>query len=176
MYRDRPRLQIATPTLAKFIEYVALLATLGYLIYLITQWSHLPDTIPTHYTIGNVPDRYGSKIHVLIPVLIGLVCYIGCGFIQRRPHVMNLPVEITKENAPYYYYEGVLMMSLIRSGLLFFFLIVEADQLYTLLYGKAFLGIYATVIGLILIFLPLPIGIYRLVRVSRRLKDATKNS
>ena len=49
---------------------ISAIMLLTYIIVLISIWSRIPDTVPTHFNVAGVADSYGSKRNLVFePVL-----------------------------------------------------------------------------------------------------------
>lgn len=68
-------------------------------ILLATNYSNLPEELPSHYNIYGKADGFGNKSTVLILAGIASLLNIGLSALFKYPHRFNYPVEITKENA-----------------------------------------------------------------------------
>lgn len=70
----------------------------GVWIYLLVQWSSLPEKLPGHYNFAGEIDRWGSRGELLIVPVVMLVLFILLSVLERFPHVWNTGVEVTKQN------------------------------------------------------------------------------
>jgi uncharacterized membrane protein len=86
---ERPKLQIKTPIVAKIFNGIALLSFISSIAYLITQWSSLPNKVPTHYNGLGEPDHWGSKGFIFFPLIIGIILWIGITILEKYPHLHN---------------------------------------------------------------------------------------
>ena len=68
-------------------------------IFVVTSYTSLPDTIPTHYNGALEPDGYGARSSILVLCSIGSLLFIGMSILNRYPYKFNYPVKITEENA-----------------------------------------------------------------------------
>ena len=53
-------------------------------VYLACIWNQLPPTIPTHFGISGMPDKFGQKNEIILAPLILTVIGIGMYFIMRN--------------------------------------------------------------------------------------------
>ena len=95
----RPRIKIELNGFDKILEALGFLILIGVIVYPFLEYASLPDRVPVHYDASGTPDRYGSKSHVWIIVILSSFLYIGMFFLNRFPHLFNFPMEITEENA-----------------------------------------------------------------------------
>jgi len=71
------------------------------LLFLIPSYyySQLPETIPIHFNLKGEADGFGSKDIIWLLSFIGLGTYLLINYLNKRPHLYNIPIKITKENA-----------------------------------------------------------------------------
>ena len=58
-------------------------------VYLAYIWNDLPQTIPTHFGINGLPDKFGAKIEIIIAPVILSVLGIFTYFILRNIHKID---------------------------------------------------------------------------------------
>lgn len=101
--QNRPHVELAST----FGERLFLVMTVSiYIIWvgwLIIQWPSLPAELPAHFGIDGEITRWGSKWELLIlPGISGLLGFFMI-WLRKKPEWHNYPVNITEENAPFYY-------------------------------------------------------------------------
>jgi uncharacterized membrane protein len=80
------------------IEVLCILLLVGISVYLIINWSSIPNQIPGHYDgAGNV-DRWGGKGELLILPITSWILYIFITILEAFPQIWNTGVTVTKEN------------------------------------------------------------------------------
>ncbi|MBK7360082.1 MAG: DUF1648 domain-containing protein [Saprospiraceae bacterium] len=67
-------------------------------VFLLANFSDLPEVIPQHYNAYGKADGFGSKSNLFILAGIASLLNIGLSILKKYPHRFNYPVEITKEN------------------------------------------------------------------------------
>jgi len=70
----------------------------GVWIYLLVQWSSLPEKLPGHYNFAGEIDRWGSRGELLIVPAVMLVLFILLSVAERFPNIWNTGVEVTEQN------------------------------------------------------------------------------
>ena len=70
----------------------------GMLIYLLTVYQSLPQTIPTHWNAAGAADAWGSRSSIWWLFLVGAVMYAGMEVLCRFPSVWNMPGNLTEGN------------------------------------------------------------------------------
>ena len=151
----RPRIRIELTVTDKAVEIIGWFALLAIWVLVISNYSNLPDTIPTHYnSVGNA-DGFGNKTNILILPLIASILFVGITIINKFPYIFNYPTQITEENALRQYTNATRMLRFMKlilvilSGLFTFKTIQGAN-------GQSFgHGIWFLPLTLGLIFIPL---------------------
>lgn len=69
------------------------------IIYLLSIWNNLPETVPTHYNLHNQADSFGSKFEILGVVLFVFVVTIGMTFLVLNLHKFDPKKRYASNNA-----------------------------------------------------------------------------
>lgn len=86
----------------KILEVLSLIIMLVSIIYVITIWSSLPDTLASHYNALGQPDDWSSKSSILfMPILTVLLYALLTGVLFISPEMINSPIEVTADNRFY---------------------------------------------------------------------------
>ena len=96
----RPFVAPPRSRLEKTLEVLSALAMAASWAIIGWYWESLPETVPTHFGAGGVPDAYGSRGNITVPAFLSLAMYVlftGVTLIPPRFH--NSPVEVSEENA-----------------------------------------------------------------------------
>jgi len=96
---ERPRMKIPLTTTDKAVEIIGWLGLLTLWALVISSYSNLPDTIPTHFNIAGKADGFGGRTNMLIIPLIATILFVGMTILNKFPHVFSYPTKITRENA-----------------------------------------------------------------------------
>lgn len=68
-------------------------------VYLAYIWNDLPQTIPTHFGINGLPDKFGEKAEIIIaPVILGIVGLL-IYFILQNIHKIDPKRKYTSGNS-----------------------------------------------------------------------------
>ena len=59
----------------------------------------LPDRVPRHFDATGQADAWGPRMMVWFLPIVNAAVYLLLGFVSRRPHLSNLPIEVTARNA-----------------------------------------------------------------------------
>lgn len=162
----RPRIRIELTVTDKAVEIIGWVALLAIWVLVISNYSNLPDTIPTHYNgIGNA-DGFGNKTNILILPLIANILFVGITIINKFPYIFNYPTQITEENALRQYTNATRMLRFMKLILvilfgLFTFKTIQGAN------GQSFgHGVWFLPLTLGLIFIPLTYFIIKSFRIK----------
>jgi uncharacterized membrane protein len=126
-------------------------------VYLMINYSDLPDRIPTGFDSSGAVRSTGGAETLLLLVFFSLFTYVGITVVSRFPHVHNYPVKVTDENASVLYRLSQRMLIWLKLScmLLFAYIIYASIQI-----GLGFQSQLDTRIMLVLlgITLIIPIG------------------
>lgn len=70
----------------------------GSFLYLLLQWEHFPEIVPSHYGFSGTPDRWSDKSSLLVTPLMALIIFCGITVTERFPQIWNTGVKVTEEN------------------------------------------------------------------------------
>ncbi len=109
------------------VNCACLVMLVGVVIYLATNWSHIPDKIPAHYNSRGEIDRWGNKIELLILPAIGWIMYIGMTVLERFPQLWNTGVTVTAANRDrvYWILRNMLLTMKLLTTAVFVFLAIN---------------------------------------------------
>lgn len=97
--QSRPKIKLELTTTDKIFEITGWIAVLTIWILTVTNYSALPETIPTHYNAAGRADGFGGKGTILTLPLIATILLIELTILNKFPHIFNYPTTITSENA-----------------------------------------------------------------------------
>ncbi|MFQ8706495.1 MAG: DUF1648 domain-containing protein [Thomasclavelia sp.] len=80
------------------LNILSLLVLIGTILYLIIFWNTIPQKIPGHYNGNGIIDRWGNKSELIIPLVIGIIMYLGLSFVERCTKIWNIGVEVNEIN------------------------------------------------------------------------------
>lgn len=101
--QNRPHIELEST----LFERLLIILTIGIYIvwvgWLAVQWGSLPAQLPAHFGIDGEITRWGSKWElIMLPVISGVLGFFMIR-LRKKPEWHNFPVNITEENAPFYY-------------------------------------------------------------------------
>ena len=81
-----------------FLQILTFLIILTITIYVFINWQQIPQTIPGHYNINGVIDRYGDKRELLILILTSWGLFLAMFGLSFFPRIWNIPVSTQGKN------------------------------------------------------------------------------
>jgi len=90
----------------------------------LVNYAKIPDVIPIHFDLAGVPNGIGSKIHLIIVPLLGVVIYVGLFFVKKYSINMNYPIPVTTTNREDLQRLTLQMMRWLRVVIALFFMIL----------------------------------------------------
>lgn len=159
----RPRIKPELNSIDKMLELAGLLMLMGFSIYLLANYSVLPETIPTHFNAAGEADGFGNKSSIFMLLAIATVFYIVLSVLNRYPHIYNYPIRITSENALRQYSHATRLIRWQKLGLILVFAAI-GFQTIQISSGKAdSLNYWFLPLSLAFLFVPLLVSIFRMV-------------
>ena len=83
----------------KIVNLLCIIILTGTLVFLVTNWTMIPDQIPGHYDSAGVINRWTSKSGLWIVYFVGIIMFAGLSVIEHFPKTWNTGVAITKEKS-----------------------------------------------------------------------------
>jgi uncharacterized membrane protein len=74
---ERPKIKLELTTADKIFESVGWFLIIAFWGFTITNYSNLPNTIPTHYNGAGQADGFGAKATILTLPLVATILFIG---------------------------------------------------------------------------------------------------
>lgn len=160
----RPKLKLPLSPVEKVIQVISVVGLTGIIIMLFTSWPSMPDKIPNHFGPSGKVDSWGGKgILFLLPIIM-IFMYGLLTIIERIPHLYNYMCEITEENAEFQYRNARMMLTLLKTEIIFLFGYIEWQMMSTGLGKSRGLGIGFLPVYLLILFGTVGFFIYRMVK------------
>ncbi|UED80069.1 DUF1648 domain-containing protein [Lysinibacillus sp. CD3-6] len=105
------------------------------IIFIISQWSALPEEIPAHFNGAGEVDRWGSKIELFILPGIGIFLWIFLGLIEKAPHMHNYPARLNEDNVQAFYLNSRKLCNEMKNFCLMLFAVISCEMVLVAL-GK----------------------------------------
>ncbi|QHQ59811.1 DUF1648 domain-containing protein [Anaerocolumna sedimenticola] len=81
-----------------FMNSICFILLIGVFLYLILNWSNIPDKIPGHYNALGTVDRWGDKNEIWLCPIISVLFYIALSVLERFPGAWNTGIQVTEKN------------------------------------------------------------------------------
>ncbi|MEI6682064.1 MAG: DUF1648 domain-containing protein, partial [Bacteroidota bacterium] len=137
------------------IEAAALLGMMFFAGYVLYNFPHLPDRIPTHFNEAGKADDYGDKSSFLILPGVALFIYTLLTLINRVPHIFNLPVKITPANALHQYTIATRLIRTLKTAIVWLFWYISYSTIIVARDSSKGLGTWFLPLTLSLVFIPI---------------------
>jgi len=151
----RPKIKLELTTADKTIEIIGWLLIIAVWGLTITNYSNLPDSIPTHYNGAGQADGFGGKATILTLPLIATILFIGMTILNKFPHVFNYPTNITQDNAFRQYTNATRLIRYLKLIVVFIFGLIAFKTIQNANGEADGLGIWFLPLTMGLIFIPL---------------------
>ena len=151
----RPKIKLDLTTADKTIEIVGWFLVVAVWGLTITNYSNLPDTIPTHYNGAGQTDGFGGKAIILTLPLIATILFIGMTILNKFPHVFNYPTNITQANAFRQYTNATRLIRYLKLVIVLIFGLIAFKTIQNANGEADGLGIWFLPLTMGLIFIPL---------------------
>ena len=76
----------------KIVNLLCIIMLTGTLVFLVTNWTMIPDQIPGHYDSAGVINRWTSKSGLWIVYFVGIIMFAGLSVIEHFPKTWNTGV------------------------------------------------------------------------------------
>lgn len=145
-----------------FLEGLTAILVLSTWIFLMLNWSSIPNTVPGHYNAAGIVDRWGNKNEILIIPIASIVLYLLVTIASFFPGLWNVPVKITEGSRKFVYENLKTLLLAMKMEISAIFLYILYCDIKTQAVGMWFLPII-----LIMIFGTI---IYYIIVIRKRSK------
>ena len=126
-YENRPRITLEKSTLDVFLDVFSFGILLLALLYIILNYSQLPEQVPMHFNHSGKVTRYGDKSSIWFLNLIGFATVYGLFYLNKFPHIFNYAQKITTQNAQKLYVEATRLIRFLNVCIAFLFAIISFE-------------------------------------------------
>jgi uncharacterized membrane protein len=161
MSKKRPKIKLAKTNAEWFWDVIGYSIYIGSIIFLVYNWSELPDEVPAHYNALGEVDRWGSKMELLILPVIGAFLAVFMQIVERFPKTHNYPERLNEENAEKFYLLSRKMMNSLKNICLLIFSLVLFELVSIALGWWNGFGAWFLPVLLLSIFIPIIAGIMK---------------
>ena len=143
----------------KIMEIAAIFILLAATIFVLVNWSTLPDQIPSHYDFKGEPDDYSGRGTLIFLMVTGWLVVLPIIILARFPNLWNTGVERTPANAAVINRITRDMLSVIILSMAILFGYMMITPVLGIAMGRWFMPLF-----LVLIFGNIIINVVRLLR------------
>ena len=93
----------------------------GSIVFLMINWSALPEKVPAHFNAAGEVDRFGPKVEMIILPILGAFVAGLMQWIERFPEKHNYPQRLNENNVKEFYLVSRKMMNRLKNICLLFF-------------------------------------------------------
>ncbi len=111
---NRSVIKISKTKLETILDLLTILSFSVFLIYFFFEWFSLPNRTPVHFNMSGEPDRWGEKWVFWIPIIIGILLWVGFSKLEKHPHTYNY-IYLTEENAERQYKNARISLNIIKA-------------------------------------------------------------
>lgn len=94
----------------------------GSIVFLMINWSALPEKVPAHFNAAGEVDRFGPKVEMIILPIVGAFVAGLMQWIERFPEKHNYPQRLNENNVKEFYLVSRKMMNRLKNICLLFLL------------------------------------------------------
>jgi uncharacterized membrane protein len=77
---------------------ICIILLFGVVLYLIYDWSNIPDKIPVHYNFAGEIDKWSNKSELWVCPVLSVLLFLVLTVLEAFPQLWNTGVQITVEN------------------------------------------------------------------------------
>ncbi|WP_340401611.1 DUF1648 domain-containing protein [Paenibacillus sp. FSL H8-0079] len=122
--KDRPKIAIKKTKLEIAIDVTTIILFVIFTVYFTQQWRTLPNELPIHFNMKGEPDGWGGKWVAWIPLIIGLILWIGLSKLEKYPHTYNY-LNLNLENAERQYKNARIMINIMKAEITILFMYIS---------------------------------------------------
>ncbi|SFA87570.1 Protein of unknown function [Lentibacillus halodurans] len=156
----QPKVPVPAGKWEKIFHSASIVLIIMTFMYAALKYASLPDTIPIHFNAQGEVGNWGNKAMIFMLPVISLLLYIMFYFLNMVPHLFNLPVNITEENAARIYPLARMMMAIFNFEMMAIFSYVTWEMINVAQGHSATLDIWFVLVvfvvplGTIALFIP----------------------
>lgn len=159
--QQRPKIKLELTTADIIFEIAGWFLVLAVWGFTITNYSILPETIPTHYNAAGQADGFGGRSTIFTLPLLATILFVGMTILNRFPHIFNYPLNITQENAYIQYSNATRLIRYLKLILIVIFGFIVFLTIQNSKGEANGLGIWFLPFSIGLIFIPLAYYVVR---------------
>ena len=164
---DRPKIKLELTTTDKAFEILGWVSIFAVWVLTITNYTNLPDTIPTHNNGAGQADGFGGKGNILTLPSIATVLFVGLTILNKFPHVFNYPTNISADNALRQYSNATRMIRYLKFIIVIIFGLIALQTIRNASGQTSGLSVWFLPLTLGLIFIPMTYFVIKSFRTKQ---------
>jgi uncharacterized membrane protein len=161
MSKKRPKIKLAKTKVEWLWDVIGYSINIGSMIFLVCNWSKLPEKVPAHYNALGEVDRWGSKMELLILPVIAAFLAVFMQVVEKFPETHNYPERLNEENAEEFYLLSRKMINGSKNIFLLIFSLVLFESVSIALGWWNGFGAWFMPVMLLSVFIPIIAGIMK---------------
>jgi len=154
-------------TADKAIEIASIVMLIYFAYFIVTTYSTLPDTIPTHFGIDGKADAWGNKATIFILPSITLFVYLLLTGISLLPsNMLNYPVKIDNENKERQHLLALKLLRILKLSIISLFFYISFSIVNSIDSANQTLGDWFLPLFLVIIFSPIIYYIRKAIKIK----------
>ena len=150
--RLRSNIKVEISSFERVLGIVSFVMLVMLWLYLFTNWSSVPDKIPTHFGFSGILDAWGGKSSIIFLPIVMTVLYLMMTTLAAFPQYYNYAVAITPENAAAQYKNARTLMLWVTLQLVAVFSYITLMMMQVGLGNAKSFGLWFLPIFLVVIF------------------------
>lgn len=146
------------------IEWICALLLVALWVYIVLNYTHLPESIPSHFDASGKTDGFESKSIIFMQPVITSIIYLIITILNRYPHTFNYLNPITAENALQQYTYATRTLRYLKLIVVSIFSFIEYQVVRTATSEVDGLGAWFLPITVVMLFIPI---IYALLKAKK---------
>jgi hypothetical protein len=133
---DKPKIKLQPSMADRALDIVGWVALAYTWFYLYSHFNDLPDQVPIHFNGAGEADEYGARTTLIFTPLIATMLYAFMTFLNRNPHLFNLPGHVQPHNIEWHYRLTSRLIRVLKLGLVVIFFYANYSSI-TIAKGQA---------------------------------------
>ncbi|WP_395016205.1 DUF1648 domain-containing protein [Robinsoniella peoriensis] len=148
------------------INMLCLIMIIGTAIYLIVNWTNIPENVPMHHNFSGEVDRFGNKSEMIILPILTVIMFSFMSVVEHFPQLWNTGSKVTDKNKEYVYRILKNMITTLKLIVVCVFTYLTMQTALVIELPSLFLPAF-----ILILFGDMLFWILKLVKVNQKLKN-----
>lgn len=99
MFDSHPKIQLTKTKNERYLELASYVLIAFQIIYISSNYSSLPETVPTHLDLNGKVNRFDDKSFIWTMPILGFAVTFVLFWLNKFPHWFNYIHKVTEDNA-----------------------------------------------------------------------------